>query len=70
MMSEKTDAESMIPAAKPRKMRLSLGLIVFVRKKRTKDEPSVVQRKMREIPTIELTIGDIMILELALTNSA
>ncbi len=70
MMSEKTDAESMIPAAKPRKMRLSLGLIVLARKKRTKDEPSVVQRKMREIPTIELTIGDIMILELAITNSA
>ena len=70
MMSEKTDAESMIPAAKPRKMRLSLGLIVLAWKKRTKDEPSVVQRKMREIPTMAFTIGDIMILELAITNSA
>ena len=57
---EKIDAESMIPAAKPRKMRFSFGLIDLPLKKRTKDEPKVVQRKIREMPITALTIGDII----------
>ena len=56
----KIDAESMIPAAKPRKMRFSFGLIVLPLKKRTKDEPKVVQRKMSEMPMMALTIGGII----------
>ena len=59
-ISEKTDADNIMPAAKPKKILLSLGLIDLPLKKRTKDEPSVVQRKMREMPITALTIGDII----------
>ena len=47
----------MMPAAKPRKIRLSFGLMDFPLKNKTKDEPIVVQRKMSEIPIIAFTIG-------------
>ena len=70
MIREKIEAESMIPAAKPRKMRLSLGLIDLPLKKRTKDEPSVVHRKMSEMPITAFTIGDISLVLLIRVSHA
>ena len=44
------DAESIIPAANPRKIWFTFGLISFLRKKKTKEDPNVVQKKIKKIP--------------------
>ena len=51
-MSEKNEAESMTPAANPTNIRFNVGDISFFLKKKTNNEPRVVQAKIRLIPII------------------
>lgn len=64
MIKENIDADNIIPEAKPKKIWLTLGDIPFFLKKKTKDDPRVVQKNIKKIPNIEYKYVGIMLLSL------
>ena len=56
-IKEKTDADNIIPAANPKKILFTFELISFLRKKKTKEDPNVVQKKINKIPIAAYRYG-------------